>query len=129
MSAFTGSLTLTELDLDWRQWRLESPLSYEVAFLGSGRVVAVPAGFVTDGASVPRPLWWFLPAWGTYSRAAVIHDYLLKLIEASTPHAQAATRKEADAIFYEAMVVCGTGMTMRWIMWAAVRSFAVLTGR
>ncbi len=126
MSAFTGALTVTELDVDWRQWRLEQVLIYEVGALGSGRTIVVPTGFVTDGASVPRVLWALLPSWGTYSRAAVVHDLLCRLLSEDRPHAQARDRKTADAIFYEAMVVCGTGMTMRWIMWGAVRAYGML---
>jgi hypothetical protein len=126
MSSFTGPLTLTHLDADWRQWRLEQPFVYEVGFLGSGRVISVPVGFVTDGASVPRPLWSLLPAWGRYSRAAVIHDYLCVLLNSGTPHAEAGTRRKADAVFYEAMKVCGVGGVVRFVMWAAVRLAGML---
>jgi hypothetical protein len=39
--------------------------------------IIVPAGFVTDWASIPRPLWTFgLAPFGQYTRAAIIHDYL-----------------------------------------------------
>lgn len=128
MSAFTDDLTITAL-ADGMNWRVFQALDYEVGGAGSGRIVTVPAGFVTDGASVPRPLWDLLPSWGTYSRAAVVHDYLCTLLNAGTPHAEAPTRKAADAIFYEAMVVCGTGATMRWTMWAFVRAYAILAGK
>lgn len=121
MSAFTGTLTLAELDTDWRLWRLEQPLVYEVGALGSGRVIAVPKGFVTDGASVPRPLWWLLPTWGRYSRAAVIHDHLCVLLDRGTPHALAPTRRRADAIFFEAMGPLGVGALTRWALWLGVR--------
>lgn len=39
----------------------------------------VPDGFVTDGASVPRALWWLFPPTGRYFLAAVVHDYLLSI--------------------------------------------------
>lgn len=122
MSAFTGSLTITHLDADWRLWRLEQPLQYDIGELGSGRTVVVPAGFVTDGASVPRPLWSVLPTWGRYSRAAVIHDFLCRAVAEGKPHPQAPDRKTADAIFYEAMAVCGVNGAVRLTMWAAVRA-------
>jgi len=127
VSAFTGELTLTHLDADWRRWRLELVLSYEVGALGSGRVVAVPVGFVTDGASVPRPLWWLLPAWGRYSRAAVVHDFLCDRIERGAAHIHAADRRTADAIFYEAMTVCGVNNVIKFSIWLAVRAFAIIT--
>ena len=129
MSAFTGALTVTHLDIDWRQWRLENPLRYEIGALGSGMIVDVPAGFVTDGASVPRVFWSALPAWGSYSRAAVIHDYLCVRINAGQPHPMAPTRAEADAIFREAMAVCGTAAIVRLLMWLAVRLNAIFVAR
>jgi len=38
----------------------------------------IPAGFVTDGASVPRILWAFASPSGDLFEAAVIHDYMYK---------------------------------------------------
>lgn len=38
----------------------------------------VPQGFVTDGASVPRPLWNLFPPVGRYLVAAIVHDYWLE---------------------------------------------------
>lgn len=125
-SAFTGALTVTELDADWRLWRLEQPLTYEVGAPGSGRAITVPAGFVTDGASVPRFLWWLLPTWGRYSRAAVIHDHLCVLIDNGTPHPLAPTRRAADAIFFDAMGALGVGLITRWTLWLGVRWGALL---
>jgi hypothetical protein len=128
MSAFTGSLTLTELDTDWRLWRMETPLIYEVGELGSGRRIAVPAGFETDGASVPRFLWAVLPTWGKYSRAAVIHDYLGTLLMAGTPHPEGQHQRIIDSVFLEAMAVLEVQLPIRWSMWAAVR-LAAIVGR
>ena len=31
--------------------------------------------FMTDFASIPRPLWSILPQWGRYGNAAVVHDF------------------------------------------------------
>lgn len=121
MSAFTGEITITSLAADWRCWRLEQPLVYEVGALGSGRVITVPVGFVTDGASVPRPLWAVLPVWGRYSRAAVVHDYLCRLLARGLPHPQAPTRRAADAIFAEAMTACGVGPLTRRVLWFGAR--------
>lgn len=137
MSAFTGPLSLTHLDADWRLWSLNEPLVYEVGALGSGRVVTAPAGMRTDGASVPQILWAFLPAWGRYSRAAVIHDFLCNCLAATpldpatlaalaTAFPDGLNRRVADGVFLEAMAVCGTGWLARHIMWAAVRLYAVV---
>lgn len=127
MSRFTGELTITQLDVDYRTWRLEQPLVYEVGDENSGHLIEVHKLFETDGASIPRLFWCILPTWGRYSRAAVVHDYLYnELREGTEPHPEAPTRQRADAIFLEAMAVCGVGFMTRWIMWAAVRVFGFL---
>ncbi len=111
MSRFTGELTITQLDVDYRTWRLEQPLVYEVGDENSGHMIEVHKLFETDGASVPRIFWALLPTWGKYSRAAVVHDYLYnELREGTEPHPEAPTRQRADAIFLEAMAVCGVGL-------------------
>lgn len=91
-------------------WRLLDT----VVFLSAerGRIV-VPAGFVTDLASVPRlPITYFL-AGGLAHAAAVVHDWLY------TSHE--LTRAQADAVFREAAQACGVGAWRAWIMWLGVR--------
>lgn len=126
MSAFTGTLRLESLDADCRVWRLGEPLQYEIGALDSGALIIVPAGFETDGASIPRLLQGILPAWGRWSRAAIIHDYLCRAIDQRRPVGVpgwgiVGRRSDADAIFYEAMIVAGVSRPIAWIMWAAVR--------
>jgi hypothetical protein len=55
-------------------WMLERALPYSVG--RSGITISVPAGFVTDFASVPQFLWAALPPHGQYMLPAVVHDYL-----------------------------------------------------
>jgi hypothetical protein len=129
MSSFTAQLTITEVALNWRVWRIEQNFTYEVGDKGSGRFITVPAGFQTDGASVPQILWAMFPAWGSYSRAAVIHDLLCHQINIGLPHPEAKTRKEADAIFMEAMIVCGTGWFTRRILFLGARFGGIAPGR
>ncbi len=58
--------------------------------------IVVPRGFVTDFASIPKPLWSFgLSPHGQYSRAAVIHDFLY--------WTQGCTRLQADRLLLIAM--------------------------
>jgi hypothetical protein len=61
----------------------------------SGRSVTVPAGFVTDFASIPRLIWPLLPKWGKYGLASVVHDYLYAVGR--------GLRADADAALLEAM--------------------------
>jgi hypothetical protein len=102
MSAFTGPLTVTQLDVHWRQWRIEQTLRYEIGALEFGNIVDVPAGYETDGASVPRMFWWLLPTWGRYCRAAAVHNFIVGHVEAGNPLPNAPDRLICDRIFREA---------------------------
>jgi len=129
VSSFTGPLTLTELDSNWREWRLEQDLIYDIGAENSGRRIVVPAGFVTDGASIPRIFWGLFPAWGKYSRASVVHDYLCSAIVMGIPEKEAPTAHQADAVFLEAMAVSGVDPISRYVMYAACRLAAILRFR
>jgi hypothetical protein len=75
--------------------------------------IRVPAGFVTDLASVPRALWWFaIPSDPRYIVASIVHDYLYRT--------GMVPRFLADAVF-RTLVDPGVGKKKRWLMWAAVR--------
>ena len=81
------------------------------------RVIVVPAGFVTDWASIPRFLWRVFPPWDRHMRAALVHDYIYKTAESGV-----ATRKEGDLIFRKLMKVLVVIYAKRWAMWSAVRA-------
>lgn len=128
MSSFTEPLQLVQVGDHWRTLRDmsfwtdcaggdEQPLSVRCA-----TVYTVPAGFLTDLASIPRPLWTLLghPA-GRYAQAAVLHDWLLEVA--------AVPRARADSIFLEAMEVLGVPRLQRRLMYLGVRAWDVLTRR
>jgi len=77
----------------------------------------VPVNERTDFASVPRVFVWFIPRYGRYTKAAILHDYLCSI---AAP-AGRISRIEADGIFRQAMRELGVPFLRRWIMWAAVR--------
>jgi len=112
MSKFTGILTVSPL-ADGKTWVTRKEFGYDVGQKGSGNSIDVPIGFMTDFASVPRPLWVILPRWGKYGNAAVIHDYCY--------WNQSRSRKESDRIFLEAMGVLGVPAPTVFIMYWAVR--------
>ena len=56
----------------------------------------IPAGFVSDGASVPPPVSLIYPPFGEYLADAIAHDWRYWL--------QMTGRKVADRLFYEAML-------------------------
>jgi hypothetical protein len=61
--------------------------------------VTVPAGEVTDFASMPWAARRVLPSFGPWARAAVLHDYLYR----TRGEGGRWTRKQADDMFAEAM--------------------------
>jgi hypothetical protein len=103
--------------IDGRQWELTQPFQY-----GGW---TVPAGFVTDFASVPRFFWRLLPPAGNgqaaaYGYAAVVHDWLYRR------GYRFPSRKTCDAIFFDLMKAAGVAPWRRWAMYLAVRAFGWL---
>src|SRR5262245_14892327 len=99
----------TPLELEYQDgtnYKLLSPFQYDA----SGFTVSVPAGFVTDFASIPRPLWWLLPPTGKYGKAAVVHDYMYRTHDAYS-------KEIADATFLEAMGALGVNWLVRYTMY------------
>ena len=58
--------------LDEEEWEVRTALRYT----GKKESFEVPVGQRTDFASVPRPFVWFLPRYGSYTMAAILHDYM-----------------------------------------------------
>ena len=112
MSKFTDILTVSPLP-DGKRWLTRKEFGYDIGKEGSGNSIEVPIGFKTDFTSVPRPLWVFLPRWGKYGNAAVIHDYCY--------WNQSRPRKESDRIFREAMEVLEVPEWKILLMYWAVR--------
>lgn len=92
-------------------WILTSDLIYHSWVLK--RTITVPAGFVTDFASVPRLPIAFLLAGDEGHAAAVLHDWLYT--------AHICTRAEADEVFLEALEIGGEPWWRRNLMWLGVR--------
>ena len=74
-------------------WVLHSPLTYVVGTSGDSMVI--PAGFVTDFASIPKRAQGVFSPTGPYSAPAVLHDWLYWTRKCS--------REEADGLFARAM--------------------------
>lgn len=118
MSSFTNALILKKKKK--REWEVLQSFTYEVGHLGSGESIEVPAGFVSDLASVPRIFWPFLPPDGDYSQAAVLHDWLC--IRKGN-----VERKynyiEVSKIFLESMAVLNVNFFIRQTMYYGVLLF------
>lgn len=113
MSRFTSPADLRMLDN--YQWELLSGFEYHVGMFPSEQVIRIPAGTVTDLASVPQVLWAIFPPHGKWAKAAIVHDYL---------YANAiGTKAWADFVFLEAMEVLGVPPLRRKLMFWAVHLF------
>ncbi|UHC81652.1 DUF1353 domain-containing protein [Pseudomonas sp. NIBR-H-19] len=82
------------------------------------RTITVPAGFVTDFASIKVlhnaflfVLFALVSGYGNY--AATVHDWLYENGQLS--------RREADAVLYRALRAEGVARWRAWLFWAGVR--------
>lgn len=73
MSRFTTPAILEMLG--HYNWRVYEPFAFYLSDDESD-VIEVPAGLITDLATIPRIFWILLPPDGKYAKAAIIHDYL-----------------------------------------------------
>lgn len=105
-------------EIDDRLWRLLSEFQYQAIH----QRYVVSAGERTDFASVPRAFVWFIPTYGRYTKAAILHDFLCRLSREGK-----FSRREADGVFRQAMRVLGVAFLRRWIMWTGVRWGALAT--
>ncbi|HZN72983.1 MAG TPA: DUF1353 domain-containing protein [Micromonosporaceae bacterium] len=110
---FDPDSTVDVRQFDEQTWTVLRALIYR----GKVDDFEVPVDGLTDFASVPRIFVWFLPRYGRYTRAAILHDYLWSV---AVP-AGRLTRLDADGIFRAAMRQLEVPFLRRWIMWAAVR--------
>lgn len=115
MSKFPSKLEVELADQQAAQgrgtWRLTSTFSYESDV--ANQTFTVPAGFVTDFASVPRIPIFFMLVGDVASEAAVIHDYLYSV--------QSTSRAVADKVLKEAAKVAGCPNWQAQILYLGVR--------
>lgn len=113
--------------LGYDVWRITKAFTFNVGSEGSDTFVNVPAGYLSDGASVPKFFWDLLPPWGVYGQAAVVHDILCETLSVTKAGvATPITRAKCDSIFKEAMIAAGTPVWKRNVMYIAVRVFSKL---
>lgn len=97
-------------DASNRFWMLMTDMPYNFA---DGVSITIPAGFVTDFASVPQLLWSFgLGPNGRHSGAAVVHDYLY--------WSQICDKDQSDAIMAKIMGIDDVGAIKQKLIHAGV---------
>lgn len=94
-------------------WLTISGLNASLYFELDGKIVkgvlGLPAGFRTDGASVPRLLKPLFPAWNKHFRAILIHDYLCEYggIVIFSNGSYTLTRADIDNLFIDMLKLEG----------------------
>lgn len=126
-AGFTG-----KLQLDFGEWQDAGRIAITLApvlWVSSTVGATIPPGYMSDGASVPRLLWWFLPPWGDRATfAALLHDYLLDRLQGFQPGGPvpgAERRKECDGQFFEALLVLAVPRWRALFAWAGVRAHSI----
>lgn len=119
MSSFTAPLELRPVGGLWETAR---QFAYEIGWLGSGLTIEVEKGFLTDLGTIPFLFRWFLdPSDPKASAAFVLHDKLCLLCNEGK-----FSRRTADAIFHEAMLVLRVPHWKAYLMFLGVRIFALV---
>ena len=100
-----------------KRHQLVSTWHVEVEVDGVTYIVEIYAGFIFDGASVPRWLWWLCgdPMEVPRVAAALAHDFLYRT--------HLCERKLADAIFLAICVKVGISKARSGIEYSMVRLF------
>jgi hypothetical protein len=98
------------------QWILDAPWSVKVwrTKTSDVEVITIPAGFVTDLASVPRLPGAYMLFGGRARRSAIVHDFLYET---------QAGKDFADDVFHAAMKAEGMNWFTRSAMFTAVHLF------
>ena len=114
--------------IDGRTWKVDAEFRYEAELRYENPTqrlvkapIVVPAGTLTDFASIPRFFWRVLPPTGEYGKAAVVHDYLYQNI--GRVGERELSREQCDLVFREAMRCLGVSPWKRQAMYQAVRMF------
>ena len=113
---------IDSISIIWLRPRSWSELTeYQLVDDFSHRGYLVPAGFITDGASIPYGMRDTFNPMGKPFPAAILHDHKCKRNDYS--------RKQADKELYRDLQSCGVNKRRAWLMYAAVRAYAITTGK
>lgn len=81
------------------------------------KLITIPKGFITDLASIPKPLWPVLaPQYAGFVYPAILHDFFYRCPDN-------VTREYADDVFYYALKAEGISTYTAYKLWLGVRTF------
>src|SRR5262245_65808592 len=113
MVGFAPDSTVDVRELDSTTWETLRALVYH----GNTDDFVVPERERTDFASVPRMFAWFLPRYGRYTKAAILHDHLWR---GAVRNGRGGTH--AAGSFRHAMRTRGGPVPRRGLGWAGAPS-------
>ena len=92
---------------------------------GDGKVsrlrISIPAGFLTDLSSVPRPGRWAVSRVGPHLEASIVHDWLYVAWQFEGGEPTDRMRRFADDVFLAAMKKAEVRWFQRNLIYGAVR--------
>ena len=100
-------------------------LREDIEICWDGKSFTIPAGFKSDGASVPRFFWRadFPPGDYRAMRAAFAHDYVYRI------HPDGWTKDLADTMFFGLLVKGGIPAIQAWLAYLGVWLFGWIAWR
>jgi hypothetical protein len=122
---------VTPISHEKYRYRLDEDYTATVVFRGVLFIITIPAGYLYDGASVPRALWSVsgLTPDGLIRAAALVHDWIyvhkgrIPSFHGHIPCKLRLTRAQTDRIFLDHMEWSGMGWWARNIAFSAVRAY------
>lgn len=101
----------------WWQWCCRKPLLVKttelVWYRDAVTYIEIPAGFKSDLASIPRPLWWILATPWDIALEALFHDLFYQ--------EQVVKRRVADQTLLSMMEDRNVPWVIRWTVYFGVR--------
>lgn len=100
-----------------------TPLYYNS---GEGWDLTIPVGTMSDGITIPRFLWWFLPPWGDKATVAgILHDLLCDIQRTDNKIKTCETRAGCDRQARRAFIACGVPKFNAWLVWVGIRTYSI----
>lgn len=114
-----GIVQLQQSDIEPERFLLLTPVEYVRAQAPATFQVTPAALGLTDLASIPWPVRWFVSPYGEHTLPALLHDCTVEdcLAAGGGP---SITRQEADDLFLSSMGEQDVPFVRRHVMWSAV---------
>lgn len=103
----------------------DDDMYFEIADRFTKIYLFVPRGFLTDGASIPKPLRGLFKVWDDYYQAAVFHDYLCEYLTIYVDDRPVKiSREQADLYFEKIMRFLNINAIKRKLIYTGVHFYS-----